>query len=259
MQKKLTQAGESNQFLAPDLMLDLWYQSPLGQYLIQQLREQLDEFLSTSFGYYAISLGCEYPAQEVLRSCRVKHIFRLGQGGPEQDVCTNGVSLPIASDCTDLVVLMHTLSQSRDAHAILREVNRILIPDGKLIIIDFNPVSLWGLRHLFQSWLDNAPWTGHYYTAGRLKDWASLLGFEQLHHYRCGYMLPFNYLKMVERSRIFSKFSRRWLGFSSALNVLIFEKNTIPLTPIRKHWVKQQILRPKVVRPTVGRGMRYDR
>ena len=130
---------------------------------------------------------------------------------------------------------------------------------NNLIIIDFNPVSLWGLRHLFQSWLDKAPWAGHYYTAHRLNDWASLLGFEQLHHYRCGYLLPFNYQKLINGSHIFSKFSSRWLKFSAALNILVFEKNTIPLTPMRKHWVKQQILRPKVVRPTVGRNMKYDR
>lgn len=259
MQKTDPDKLKVNHSLPTDLALDLWYQSPLGQSLIQQTRQRLDDFLSTSFGYYALSLGSEYPAQEILQSCRIKHIFRFGQGGINQDVRMNGVSLPVAADSTDLVILMHALSQSRDSHAILREVNRVLIPDGKLIIIDFNPISLWGLRHLFLSWLDEAPWTGHYYTARRLKDWASLLGFEQLHHYRCGYLLPLNYQKIVYGSRIFSKFTERWLGFSSALNVLVFEKNTIPLTPMRKHWVKQQILRPKVVPPTVGRGMKYDR
>lgn len=242
-----------------DLALDLWYQSPLGDYLIEQAKQRLDEFLSTSFGYYALALGCDHPASRILQACRVKHTFRLGQGGLHQDAHTNGVSLPIANDSTDLVLLMHALSQSRDSHQILREVNRVLIPDGKLIIVDFNPVSLWGLRHLFQSWLDEAPWTGHYYTARRLNDWASLLGFEPLHHFRCGYVLPFNYQGLIQKSRIFTKFSERWLRFSSALNVLVFEKHTIPLTPLRKHWVKQQILPANVVRPTVGRNMKYDR
>jgi len=154
---------------------------------------------------------------------------------------------------------MHALSQSSDPHAILREVDRILIQDGKLVIIDFNPVSLWGVRHLFQSWLDDAPWAGHFYTARRLDDWVSLLGFEQLHHYQCGHMLPLNYQKLIDKSHILSKFMQRWLAFSSALNVLVFEKNTIPLTPVRKQWVKRQILPPKVARPSVGRDMKYER
>lgn len=245
--------------MAPNLPLESWYKSPLGRYLIGQVIEKLDDFLSTSFGYFALAAGCDKQADEVLQGCRIKHVFRLGEAGKNHDVLMDGSSFPIASDSTDLVVLMHALSQSADPHAILREVNRVLIPDGKLIIIDFNPVSLWGVRHLFQSWLDDAPWAGHYYTARRLNDWASLLGFEPLHHFHCGHVLPLNYQKLLQKSRIMSKFLERWFGFSSALNVLVFEKNTIPLTPVRKQWVKRQIIPPSVVRPSVGRDMKYDR
>lgn len=245
--------------MAASVPLDSWYKTPLGCYLIQQLSEKLDNFLATSFGYFALAVGCHSQAAEVLQGCRVKHVFRLGEAGKNHDVQMDGISYPVASDSTDLVVLMHALSQSRDPHAILREVNRVLIPDGKLVIIDFNPVSLWGLRHLFQSWLDDAPWAGHYYTAHRLNDWARLLGFEPLHHFHCGHVLPLNYQKLILKSRIMSKFLEKWFNFSSALNVLVFEKKTIPLTPIRKQWVKRQILPPNVVRPTVGRDMKYDR
>lgn len=250
---------KSKHSLPQRLPLNIWYQSPLGRYLVEQIKYKLSSVLSTSFGYFALAEGCESHVSDILESCRVKHVFKLGQGGKEQDVEAINTALPIANDCTDLVVLMHSLSQSKDPHAILREVNRVLIPDGKLIIIDFNPVSLWGLRHLFQAWLDDAPWSGHYYTARRLKDWASLLGFEQQHHFRCGYILPLNYQKLIERSRIFRKFSERWLRFSASINVLVFEKNTIPITPVRKRWVKKQILPTRVARPTVGRGMKYDK
>jgi SAM-dependent methyltransferase len=239
--------------------LEEWYASPLGRHLVEHVSQRLESFLSTSFGYYALSMGCEAPACEILNNCRVKHVFRMGKGSTNVDLRMNGVALPVASDSTDLVLLMHALSQSSEPHALLREVNRVLIPDGRLVIVDFNPVSLWGIRHLLQGWLDDAPWGGHYYTAHRLKDWASLLGFEQLHHYRCGYVLPLDFERLIQRSHIFGKFSERWLAFSSAVNVLVFEKNTIPLTPIRKYWVKQQILPAKVAPPTVGRGMKYDK
>ena len=244
-------------FMHQRVALNDWYRSPLGQYLTSQIKTRLDSFLSTSFGYYAITLGGEGIAAELMDSCRVNHVFHLGQGGEGQQAFIDNASLPIAADSTDLVVLIHALSESSDPHAILREVNRVLIPDGKLIIIDFNPLSFWGLRHLTQAWLDDAPWSGHYYTARRLKDWASLLGFERLAHYHCGYVLPLNYPSLISRSHIISKFSERWLGFSSALNVLIFEKNTIPITPVRSRWVKRQILSANAVRPTLGRGMKY--
>lgn len=250
---------KNNKQLYQQLPLHLWYQSPLGQYLIEQIKNQLDSVLSTSFGYYALQLGCEDLAFRLFENCRVKHIFRLGQWHRQLDVQIGKTSLPIASDSTDLVLLMHALSQAQEPHAILREVNRVLIPDGKLIIIDFNPVSLWGLRHLLQGWLDDAPWAGHYYSAQRMTDWASLLGFEQMYHLRCGYVLPLNYQKLIYRSRLLVKFSERWLKFSGALNVMVFEKNTIPLTPAKNRWVKRRILPPNIVRPTAGRGMKYDK
>ncbi|MBT6553110.1 MAG: methyltransferase domain-containing protein, partial [Gammaproteobacteria bacterium] len=205
------------------LFLNRWYQTPLGHYLLQQVKKRLDPVLSTSFGYYAIQLGCEDLSAELMQDCRINHVFRMGQGPDTQDVLIDSSSLPVSSDSIDMVVLMHTLSLAKDPHAILREVNRVLIPDGKLIIIDFNPISLWGFRHLLQSWLDEAPWAGHYYTAGRLKDWVNLLGFDQLHHFKCGYVLPINYQNLILRSRIFSKFSERWLKFSAALNIMVFE------------------------------------
>lgn len=241
------------------LSLQQWYETPLGEHLVDQIKYALDPVLSTSFGYYALHLGFDDHASHLLESCRVKHIFRLGRSAENQDAQIRHTSLPIATDSTDLVILMHALSQTKDPYAILREVNRVLIPDGKLIIIDFNPVSLWGLRHFLQGWLDNAPWAGHYYTSRRLKDWTRLLGFEQIRHKRCGYVLPFNYQRLISRSRILDKFSRRWLKFSSALNILELQKNAIPLTPVKNSWTRSRILSPKVVRPTLGRGMKYDK
>jgi SAM-dependent methyltransferase len=259
MIKNRRKKTESNYSMPTLIPLNLWYQSPLGQYLVQQIKQKLDNVLTTSFGYFCLTVGCESQSRTILESCRIKNLYRLGAGDMDLDIRISNTALPVANDSTDMVVLMHALSQAVDPHGILREVNRVLIPDGKLIIIDFNPISLWGIRHLFQSWLDDAPWGGHYYTAHRMKDWASLLGFEQLHHYRCGHILPLNYPKMIQRSRIFSKFSERWLNFSAAINILVFQKDTIPLTPVRQRWVKSQILPPNVVRPTVGRGMKYGK
>jgi len=252
----------------PDaLSLSEWYRGDLGRYLSGRIAEVMDGVLATCFGYYALYLGCAEPAATIMRGNRVKRLFLLGQepvagadGVPVMDARIDFAALPIASDSSDLVVLAHALSQTHHPHALLREAHRVLIPDGKLVIVDFNPVSLWGLRHLFQSWLDDAPWAGHYYTARRLKDWASLLGFELLQHRRSGHILPLGFSALIRRSRLFSKFSGRWLDFSGAVNVLVFEKTTIPLTPVRsRRWVSPRLLGPRVARPSVGRDMKYDR
>ncbi len=241
------------------ISLQDWYQGALGQHLLAKLQAPLDSALATCFGYYALQIGCTNLSETLFRQARVQHVFRLGEELQSVDALIDKQSLPIASDSTDLVVLMHSLSQSSDPHAMLREVNRVLIPDGKLIIIDFNPVSLWGLRHLLQGWLDDAPWSGHYYTARRLQDWLRLLGFDMLQHTRSGHILPLQHQNRLTRSHLFNRFTRRWVNFSAALNLMVFEKKIIPLTPARQRWIKRQILSPNAASPTVGRSMKYDK
>ena len=130
--------------------IDEWYQEPLGQQLFDDLKVQLDQVLTTTFGYHSLQIGCTSHARNLLESCRVKRQFSLGREDINVDMQAYPSLLPIASDSVDLLVLMHLLSNSTEPHAILREASRVLIPEGKLIIIDFNPLSLWGLRHFFQ-------------------------------------------------------------------------------------------------------------
>jgi hypothetical protein len=134
-----------------------------------------------------------------------------------------------------------------------------LIPEGKLVIIDFNPVSLWGLRHFFQSWLDRVPWNGHYFTARRLNDWMQLLGFDLHKHYRLGYMPPLRKADIASRPSWFEKGMKNWFPVLGALNLLVYSKNISPMTPVRHRWVARKHMPGKIARPSVGRGMKYDR
>ena len=236
-----------------------WYQTPLGLFLFDELREKLEPTLTTSFGYYAMQIGCVSEQQQLLEGCRVKHHFRLDRTGKAADLHGKSALLPIANDSVDLVVLMHHLSATEAPHALLREVSRILIPQGKLIIVDFNPLSLWGLRHFFQSWLEQLPWSGHFYTARRLTDWMQLLGFDRTKHLKVGYLPPLQQPRVLKHLSWLEKGMRKWLSFSSALNVMVFDKNITPITPVRHRWVTRKILPGKVAPPTVGRNMKYNR
>ena len=239
--------------------IDEWYQTPLGQHLIDDLKAQLDPVLATTFGYHSLQIGCSSHANRLLDSCRVKRQFNLGCEKAGVDLQAYPSLLPVANDSVDLVVLIHHLSNTTEPHAILREVSRVLIPEGKLIIIDFNPLSLWGLRHFLQSWLERVPWGGHYYTARRLSDWMQLLGFDQQKHYRVGYMLPIHRGSATRQLSWLEKGLKNWFSFSGALNVLVFDKNISPMTPVRHRWVTRKLLAGKIARPNVGHGMKYDK
>jgi SAM-dependent methyltransferase len=236
-----------------------WYQTPLGELMFSQLKVCLDPVLATTFGYYSIQIGCVPQSESLFEPCRVKYHFNIEASGNGFDLKAHSALLPIATDSVDLVVLMHHLSATKEPHAILREVFRVLIPEGKLIIIDFNPISLWGFRHFFQSWLEIIPWSGHFYTTWRITDWMKLLGFDEQKRLQVGYMLPIHHVGLIRKLSWLEKGMKNWLPFSSALNVLVYSKNISPMTPIRHRWVVRKLLLGKVTRPSAGRGMKYDK
>ncbi len=93
--------------------------------------------------------------------------------------------MPFAANSLDLVVLPHTLELHADPHATLREVERVLVPEGRVVICGINPVSLWGLRqrraHLYRrlGWGSlYLPQEGEFIGYWRMRDWLRLLSFE---------------------------------------------------------------------------------
>ncbi len=236
-----------------------WYRGETGQYLFNELQSGINPILATTFGYYSLQIGCAGLVGALQESCRVKHQFTLDDLDRDAHIQASPSMLPIASDSVDLVILMHHLSNSSEPHAVLREAFRVLIPEGKLVIIDFNPVSLWGLRHFFQSWLEHVPFKGHFFTAKRIDDWMRLLGFDQYRHLRVGFQPPIQKPGLLRHLSWLEKGMRKWLPVFGALNLMVYSKSISPLTPVRHRWVTRKLLPAKIARPSVGRGMKYDR
>ncbi|MCN4144869.1 MAG: class I SAM-dependent methyltransferase [Thiohalomonas sp.] len=63
-------------------------------------------------------------------------------------VITGFDNLGIQNQSVDVVILAHTLEFEMNPQQILREVDRILVPEGKAVFLGFNPFSLWGLWHI---------------------------------------------------------------------------------------------------------------
>lgn len=187
---------------------------------------QTDELLADVFGYHAVQLGC--PALQALRSNRMPHQwqarmeFEWPQGGstapgapanflPDSgpDVWLHSRAWPWQADSLDLVVLPHTLELSSDPHACLREVERVLIPEGQVLITGLNPFSLWGMKAWRPSW--RKPADGPSLIAyRRLRDWLRLLGFE-VHVSRFGGWTPaLGSERWLQRLRWMDEAGERW-------------------------------------------------
>jgi SAM-dependent methyltransferase len=183
-----------------------WLHSPAGRYLLAWEQAQLDSTVTDLFGFHALQLGL--PELEGLRANRMPHrwvasdTLREAETLPLPEVdeslstllplgAGNALhcdfdALPFPNASLDLVVLPHTLELARDPHDTLREVERVLVPEGRLVIVGFNPASLWGLRqsagHLRQRLGLGGPLylpsAGDFIGYGRVRDWLRLLGFE---------------------------------------------------------------------------------
>lgn len=174
--------------------LAAWFHTPPGQYMLAWEQAQLDQAVVDRFGFNALQLGL--PDLDALRANRMPHRW-LSVPESLHDASTRRVALinhaaalPFPESSLDLVVLPHTLELSADPHAVLREVERVLVPEGRLVICGLNPVSLWGLRQ-FRSHLMHRvglgetrlarrflPEVGDFIGPWRLKDWLKLLSFE---------------------------------------------------------------------------------
>lgn len=89
-------------------------------------------------------------------------------------------ALPFPAQSLDLIVLPHTLEWVDDPHACLREVDRVLVPGGQVVVSGFNTLSLWGARQLLGrvggGWY--LPQHGEFLAPRRVRDWLRLLSFE---------------------------------------------------------------------------------
>ena len=155
----------------------------------------MDEAVVDLFGYHALQLGL--PELDALRSNRMPHRW-LGcealpgappqAGGRAVALHCEFDALPLPAASVDLLVLPHTLELARDPHQTLREAERVLVPEGRLVISGLNPASLWGLRQraghlrrglgLGRGEAMYLPSSGDFLGYWRLRDWLRLLSFE---------------------------------------------------------------------------------
>ncbi|HEU4459443.1 MAG TPA: methyltransferase domain-containing protein [Methylibium sp.] len=198
-----------------------WLTSPPGRYLLEWEQARIDAHVADVFGFHALQLGL--PQLDALRANRMPHRWLACAPGSLEGLAPTGLeggadegpasqppgevssqfgplaspgsvgplqcdfdALPFPNHSLDLVVLPHTLELAVDAHHTLREVDRVLVPEGRVVILGFNPHSLWGLRQWGGRWGrrfggSKAPFlppAGELIALRRLRDWLRLLSFE---------------------------------------------------------------------------------
>ena len=257
-----------------------WLQTSPGEYLLAWESAQFDQAVADIFGFHALQMGL--PELDTLRANRIPHrwlaepsiplskskpdsvlltteqrltSFSALSSRPRAALITDSCALPFPQNSLDLVVLPHTLELSRDPHATLREVERVLVPDGRVVISGFNPVSLWGIRqqraHLYQRFGYNnlfLPEVGDFIGYWRLRDWLRLLSFEvESARFGC-YRPALASQKWLARFDWMDKAGRRWWPIFGAVYFLVAVKRVRGVRLLDLGWKTHK---PVAVTPVV--------
>ena len=227
-----------------------WLDTPQGRYVMSWEQEKIDAVVDDLFGYNALQLGL--PQLQLLAGNRIPLRQIAGESGAV-DVLCDLRELPFAANSVDLVVMPHVLEFHGDPHQILREVERILIPDGQLVITGFNPISLWGLRRKLPNRPHTFPFNGSYLSVLRLKDWLQLLNFEvDRGNFGC-YAPPCLQAQWLRRWRFMEEAGDRWWSFAGGVYLLRAIKRVRGMRLIMPAW---NAAKPaaKALRPLVHKG-----
>jgi len=209
-----------------------WTQTPLGSYLLEREQAYFDKAVADIFGYNAFQMGL--PELELLRASRIQLRCRVAPSGVP-DMRAELPDLPIASNSADLILLPHVLEFAQHPHQILREVERVLMPDAQVVISGFNPYSLWGWRRVFHRGRD-FPWRGRFISLMRVKDWLALLGFEIIGGQMACYAPPSRQEKWLERFSFMESAGDRWWPIAGGVYFLQAVKRVRGMRLIMPKW-----------------------
>lgn len=255
-----------------------WLDSPPGRYMLEWEQAECDRAVADVFGYNAMQIGMpqldtlrcnrmpfvaffrdwRHPVDQLITPLTVLPMHASGealQATPrrafEHQIVGRFEELPFASQSLDLLVLPHALEFAEEPHQVLREVDRVLIPDGRVVITGFNPWSLWGLRQqgfskLGDPWLPNE---GQFIGVNRLRDWLKLLSFEMEGGQFGCHGWPCRSQRWFERMAWMEEMGQKWWGALGGVYCVRAVKRVRAMRLIGPAWRESRARGAAVVAP----------
>lgn len=236
----------------PWLMVRRWYRSDLGQAFLQSEKQCLDKLLEQIFGYNLLQLGClDESGLTAASRTSFQYICEsassLSSPGKQSSFLGEFTNLAIQSHSIDAVILPHTLEFEPDPHQILREVERVLVAEGKAVILSFNPFSLWGFWHKYWEIRNRIaseanrekvplPSCGHLLSQKRLRDWLKLLGFDIQLVSEYFYRPPVKNAGLLNKLEFMESAGKVSRLLPAGGYLMVATKRVSTLTPIPQKW-----------------------
>ena len=223
----------------PKISPQEWFKSPLGQYLLSLEYGYINPIVMDTFGFYAIQMG-NFDI-DFLDHSRIPNKFSLNSN--HADLMASNEALPFEEASVDLLIAPHILEQMAEPYELLKEIRRVLIPEGRLIISGFNPMSLWGIKRLLSFDIDY-PWNTKFIPLSKIKEWLPIIGLEMVEGKMGCYVPPIQQSSWLKKLHTMEKLGDRWWPMLGGFYFLVIQKRVHGMTPIRPLWKKKLIKTP---------------
>ena len=217
-------------------------------------------------------MGCPFPSKAVLElstievrpsggslkksasllsGARTRHQAILAPPGlsSSADIRGRPTQLPVISDSIDAVLLPHILEFATDPYAIVREADRVLVGEGRLLVLGFRPWSLWGVRGRW-SRSGFPPGMRRVLSERRIREWLVLLGYEVVSAQHYLFRGPWRGGTVAGEGS--GRWLRRGLTYPLPANAYLLKarKRIYTLTPIRPRFRERPAVLGGLVKPT---------
>jgi SAM-dependent methyltransferase len=212
--------------------LEHWFNGSKGQQVLASQQLLINENIKACFGYHLLQLSVSSSVR-LFDESSISNKYCCHPIYDPQSVQVQALfeSLPFANESIDLVVLHHAHEFVDNPHELLREIQRVIIPGGRIIIVGFNPWCTMGAKTLYSRFVPNAIWQNHLLSKRRMADWLGLLGFSvELSDF--GYHTP-KIVEAMNRPRL-----NKWLRSAAFGDYYVLRaiKQTATLTPLKPKW-----------------------
>lgn len=218
--------------------LNSWWESTLGQLVMQVEMDKLINVFPEVFGYHILMLGMvaqfrmiEYsviPYQSVVNPFHKDDRY-------SKTITSRWESLPFANNSVDVIACPHTLDFSNDPMAVLHEAHRALIPEGRILLFGFNPFSLWGLNKLLRRKQAILPWGCQFQPASKIRKELLHLGFDIIDQDYFLFQPPMKDIKIMEKLGFLNQLSHLGLKGLSGIYFIEAQKKVTGVKALHLH------------------------
>lgn len=243
-------------------ILEQWFKSPLGRSLLATQENMLAQKMPVFRGRHALQLSVTRNI-DLLKHTSLINTFAVGpKAGARIGVLCQSDKLPIYTESVDLAVIHHVMEYSQNPHELLKELTRVLLPSGHVVIVGFNPYGLFGAATVFKRFFRTKVWHNHTLSARRVSDWLNLMGFTVVDIEYGFYKPPINLTTLSQRFSWLDKVLSNLRWPLAGFYIITAKKQVAPFTPTNEYlnYLKKSmipIMEPSLYTPQPSHTNKY--